>query len=401
MTKLTEVSVAGITVPAGKAEIIVFDAALPGFGVRKLVSGRATYMVKYEIAGRQRKVTLGVVVPGKCAEMRHKAADILSKARLGRDTAGELKAAAKARSVATMRELIPRFLKAKEGRGSAEYHYQLSLFLNRYWQPLHKFETSEIERRHIVVVLDKLAGAHGKVGADRAKSALSVFFAWSIEHGYRDTNPAANISKRAASGSRERVLTQPELIAVWNACGDAWEYGRIVRLLILTGQRREEIGGLMWPEVNFDKAQIELPPARTKNKRPHLIPLSDEAVAILKAIPRWAGRDLAFGSGAGGFSGWSKAKQHIDAKLPGMAQWRVHDLRRTFVTMISEQGFAPPHVVEALVNHVSGSKAGIAGVYNRAVYAAEKRQALDLWSAHIGALVSGSNSNVVPPRTGT
>lgn len=397
MPKLTEVFVAGIAVPEGKAEIIVFDAALPGFGVRKLVSGRATYMVKYEMGGRQRKVTLGVVVPGKCAEMRQKAADILSKARLGRDTAGELKAAAKARSVATMGELIPRFLKAKEG-ASAEYHYQLSLFLNRYWQPLHKFETSEIERRHIVLVLDKLADVHGKVGADRAKSALSVFFAWTIERGYRDANPASNISKRADGGSRERVLNEAELAAVWNACDDGSDYSRIVRLLILTGQRREEIGGLLWPEINLEKRLIELPPARTKNRRPHLVPLSDQAVATLADVRRWADRDFVFGSGKGGYGGWSKSKLRIDGKLAGMAPWTPHDLRRTFVTMISEQGFAPPHIVEALVNHISGHKAGVAGIYNRAVYAAEKRQAMDLWGAHVSALVSGDASNVVALR---
>jgi integrase len=137
---------------------------------------------------------------------------------------------------------------------------------------------------------------------------------------------------------------------------------------------------------------------RTKNKRAHIIPLSAEALALLPARPEGSAiRDLVFGVGAGGFGGWSKSKADLDARIAKarkgkpLAAWTLHDLRRSFVTHVSERGFAQPHVVEAIVNHVSGAKAGVAGTYNRAAYAAEKRQALELWGAHVLALVNGTN----------
>ena len=163
-----------------------------------------------------------------------------------------------------------------------------------------------------------------------------------------------------------------------------------------------------WSEVAREKRQIELPERRTKNGRAHIVPVSNEALAIFEGTPRRDGRDLVFGIGSGGFGGWSKAKSEMDARIAGsrkvagikqpMSPWTLHDLRRSFVTHISEHGFAQPHVVEAIVNHVSGAKAGVAGVYNRAAYAADKRQALELWGAHVAALVAGTTSNVVSMR---
>jgi integrase len=178
-----------------------------------------------------------------------------------------------------------------------------------------------------------------------------------------------------------------------------------VRLLILTGQRRAEIGDLSWLEVNFDQRQIELPAARTKNGRPHIVPLSTLALVILKGTSRRDGRDLVFGNGAGGFSGWSKAKSDLQRRLaklsvPGgpMERWTLHDIHRSVVTHLNEHSFAQPHVVEALVNHVSGHKVGVAGVYNRAAYAAEKRRAVELWGDHFAALIDDRASNVVALR---
>jgi integrase len=204
-------------------------------------------------------------------------------------------------------------------------------------------------------------------------------------------------------------ITEAELVEVWKACLDD-DHGCIVRLLILTGQRRTEIGDLEWPELNLAERQIDLPDTRTKNGRPHIVLLSDEAHAIIKAIPRREGRDLVFGRGAGGFSAWSKAKAELDARIAmaraqaahqgaqvrRMPAWTLHDLRRSFVTHLNERKLAPPHVIEAIVNHISGHLAGVAGVYNKALYLAERRQALELWGAHITALVGGRSSKIVP-----
>lgn len=162
--------------------------------------------------------------------------------------------------------------------------------------------------------------------------------------------------------------------------------------MILTGQRRAEIGDLAKSEVDRGKRQIELPPHRTKNHRPHVVPLNDEVLAALPAESET--RELLFGAGAGGFGAWSKAKQELDARITAarteagikkaMPAWTLHDLRRSFATHISERGIAQPHVVEAILNHMSGAKVGVAGVYNRAAYLAEKRQALGARPLYVG-----------------
>jgi integrase len=165
-------------------------------------------------------------------------------------------------------------------------------------------------------------------------------------------------------------------------------YGRIVRLLMLTAQRRDEIGGLRWQEIesqdDVSKALIALPSERTKNSRQHDVPLSQAALDVLAEQHRIAGRDLVFGEGEGGYSGWSRSKERLDADAK-IKPWTLHDLRRTAATRMADLG-VQPHVIEAILNHVSGHKAGVAGIYNRSTYAAEKRAALDLWANHVTRL---------------
>jgi integrase len=232
--------------------------------------------------------------------------------------------------------------------------------------------------------LDKIASEHGPVSADRARAALSTFFAWAIGEGLCETNPVVGTNKHFdGERSRDRVLTDRELAVIWQALPDS-DYGAIVRLLILTGQRREEIGALRWSEVDLEAREIALPPVRNKNGRPHDIPLSDQALSILKSRPARASRDLVFGNGprgrdgearSCGFQGWAKAKLALDQQISSVDPWRLHDVRRTVATRMAELG-VQPHVVEAVLNHVSGHKAGVAGVYNRSSYAHEKREAL-------------------------
>jgi integrase len=206
-------------------------------------------------------------------------------------------------------------------------------------------------------------------------------------------NPAASTNKRAER-PRDRVLSDAELKLVWNAVPDD-DYGSILKLLILTGARAEEISGLQWSEI--DKDAINLPGSRTKNKRAHTIPLSEPARAIIASIERGK-RIHVFGRDDSGFYGWAKCKYRLDHKLgDAAAPWRVHDLRRTAVTHMAELG-VQPHIIEAVINHVSGHKAGVAGVYNHAAYRQEKREALILWAEHVTALVEGRKAIVVPMK---
>lgn len=394
MPKFVEGFAAKLVVPPGERDVQVFDDALPGFGLRKFASGKASYFVKFVVNGQQRRLTLGAVVHGNLSEMRKQASAILAKARLGEDVVAEKRAAASKRTL-TLGELAEKYLAEREAEMRPRSFAEIKRHIEQHWRPLHDMPIETISRREVVGVIESLATDHGKVAADRARTALSTLFAWAIDRNYVETNPTLSIKSRGANGGRSRVLTESELAEVWRACLDN-DHGRIVRLLILTGQRRTEIGDLAWSEIDAEKRQFELPEHRTKNGRAHIVPLSNEAWAILTDIERREDRDLVFGRGAGGFTGWSKAKAELDERIARnrkeagiekpMPEWTLHDLRRSFVTHMSECGFAPPHIIEAICNHVSGHKGGVAGVYNRATYLAEKRQALETWGAHIAAL---------------
>ena len=204
-----------------------------------------------------------------------------------------------------------------------------------------------------------------------------------------ERNCAIGIRPPVERAARERTLTDAEICRLWAATAGDDYYSRILRLLLLTGQRRGEVGGMRRQELDFDRAIWSLAGTRTKNGLPHDVPLSRQAKAILE---RQDGDPL-FG-GKNGFTDWYRAKQQLDARLdlPG---WTVHDLRRTVVTGMVELGI-PPNIVEAVVNHVSGHKAGVAGVYNRAKHAQEKRAALQRWADHLDRVVAGEAlANVV------
>jgi integrase len=205
-----------------------------------------------------------------------------------------------------------------------------------------------------------------------------------------ESNPTVGI-KPHAEASRERILTDGELVAVWNATDSRSGFDRCVRLLLLTGCRRNEIGGLRWSEI--EDGLFTLPAERSKNARLHEVFLHPLAIAQLP--PRVPGRDTVFGLGAHGYIGWSRAKGRLDRRLGNsVARWTLHDLRRTCATWLSEHD-VDPHIVEATLGHISGAaKKGVAGVYNRASYKAQKRQALTLWAAHIAKLVGQDIENL-------
>jgi integrase len=281
-------------------------------------------------------------------------------------------------------------------------------------------QLAKVGRRDVAAFIVAVTNVAGAPTANRARSSVSAFFTWAIQHGFAENNPVIGTEKNEEK-SRDRVLTPAEFRLIWNALDDT-QHGAIIKLLALTGQRASEIGGLRWTEIH--DGQIILPAERTKNARPHVLPLSEAAAAIIAQQPKGAG-DLIFGFGRGerGFSAWSACKIRLDeriAKANGgeqIAHWTPHDLRRSFATYAA--GGLPehqlkklplqdrdaagglgiqPHVVEAVLNHVSGTRGGVAGVYNRSTYASEKKIALDLWAERLMAIVEGRASNVTPMR---
>ncbi len=298
----------------------------------------------------------------------------------------------------TLGSVADQFLDFKASRLKPRSMVEVRRHLTRDWKPLGGLPIKHITRAHIAAHLKIIAKECGPHAADHARVSVGTMFAWAMKEGMVDANPVIATNRAADAEARDRVLSDDELVDVWNACRDD-TYGRIVRLLILTGQRREEVGGVAETEINLGARLWNIPRARTKNGLDHDVPLSDPAIEILREAPRRADRPFLFGDGVKSFSGWSKAKQALDTRITSAAPWRLHDIRRTVATRMADLGVLP-HVIEAVLNHISGHKAGVAGIYNRATYAAEKRQALDLWGAHVLALIAGQgSSNIVVMRS--
>jgi integrase len=389
--KFTRAAVQALKVPAGKAEAIFFDDEVRGFGLRVRAGGSRSWVVQYKIGKKQRRMTLGSVALLDPAKARDKARDLLAAVRLGQDPASA-KIETRSKAADTFGAVVKIFLMRQEKRLRPRTYTETERYLLVHWKRLHELALPTITRPVVAAQLTAIAENRGPIAADRARAALSAFFAWAIREGLADINPVIGTNKAAELKSRERVLTDAELATIWKAL-PADLYGAIVRLLIVTGQRREDIGGLRWSEVDVSKGLISLPSQRTKNGRPHELSLPASAMAILEAQPRRRGRDLVFGEADGPFQGWSRAKAALDKRAASrsdiigrLAPWRLHDIRRTVATRMADLG-VQPHVIEAVLNHVSGHKAGVAGVYNRSLYGPEKRVALDLWTKHVLTIV--------------
>jgi integrase len=392
--KFTQAAVAKFKMPEGKIEHIEFDDSIPGFGLRVRNGGKRehrTYILQYKIGPKQRRMTLGNAAKIGLDEARRKARKLFGKIADGKDPANE-KAVARTEASHTFDVIVSEFLRVQQAKLKLRSFIEVQRFLQKHWKPLHRLALATISRATVAAQLRIIAKEHGPVSADRARAAISKFFSWAMGEGLAEANPVIGTNKAAgAINARDRVLTDKELATVWNGVLEN-DYGRIVRLLILTGCRRDEIGSLRWSEINKEAGLIVLPGERTKNGRTHDVPLSKVALEIIDSIPRRINRDFVFGEGKGGFSGWSKAKASLNAQL-GLKPWRLHDLRRTASTRMADAG-VQPHIIEAVINHVSGHKAGVAGVYNRSTYENEKRAALEALSNYVMVAVAkteGSN----------
>lgn len=390
-----------LKLPPGKADHIEWDDELSGFGLRLRAGGKRTWVVQYRAAGRTRRVTIGTVEAINPDKARKAAKTTLARVQLGADPQAE-KVDERTRAVVTIGSLGENYLEAQQDKVSRGKLSQRSLvedqrYIRKDWQPLHDKPAHRLTRAQISDRFDEITKEKGAVTANRARSTLSAMYAWAMKKGKAESNPVAGTEKHE-EGSRDRVLNGAELAAIWRACGDD-DYGHIVRLLILTGARRDEIAGVRDSELQRDLRVWSLPAERTKNGLPHDVPLSSAALAELP--PARDDRDLLFGRADGPFSGWSRCKERLDARIAKashdgkpLAPWTLHDLRRSCATGMAEIG-VQPHIVEAVLNHISGVRRGVAGIYNRAVYAAEKRDALNRWASHIEALISARPANVI------
>ena len=389
--KFTKQSTAALALTRGKSDLVVFDDALPGFGLRLRLGGSRNWVVQYQTGNRQRRMVIGsAALP--LDEARSSAARLLAQVKLGADPAGT-KAESQARSGETFAACMKLYLERRRSEPDLRpsTYREIERHLVRNLKALHGLQIQKVDRRAIAIELARLTTA-GPVQANRTRGSLVKFLNWCAGEGVIDANPAQFTNKNPEQG-RSRLLSDAELRKIWHALPEG-DYGDIIRLLMLTAARANEIALLRWSEIDLERGVIALPAARTKNRRGHFIPIGATVRAILEARPRYDGRDFVFGRGQGGFSGWSQCKARLDAavKIP---EWVVHDLRRAAATGMGELGIQP-HVVEAVLNHVSGSRGGVAGLYNRSQYEAEKTTALARWDAHLMDVLANKKTNVAP-----
>jgi integrase len=385
-----------------------FDSDLPGYGLRVRGSGVHSLMAQYAIGGRTRRVVIGKLGSVDPGQTYNTGKDLLARVRLGRDPAAE-KEHARTQAAETFGALLPRFLERQKVKQKPRSYEETERHLMKHCKAFHRQSVESLDRRAFATRLADIAKRNGPVAANRTRASLSAYYTWLAREGYAEANPVAFTNKAIENGARERVLSDDEIGIIWRALDNGTpsvpgepsdHYRVIIKLLLLTGARRDEIGGLCWSEVDIDDASITLPSARTKSRREHIIPLSESALKILAAQPRRINLDgtprhKVFGIGPDrGYSGWSKSKAGLDVRIAeanhGKAlDWRPHDFRRSLSTTAHGRFKVPPHIVEVILGHVSGHKAGVAGTYNKANYLDERRDALERWGAHVMSIVSG------------
>jgi integrase len=395
--RFTDAYVRRLALPSGKTDHIAWDPDLPGFGVR-LRAAKASYVVQYRVGTYQRRKGLGDVRKVTLEDARGIARKRFAQVELGIDPDAEedQRRADQAANALTLEKVAELYLAAQLARLEAgtlrrNTYIAEERYLRRHCTPLHGKPVSKVSFEDVAALIRKLVKEHGATSAARARGALSSFFAWSMRQGIGvKANPTIGTDNPVyGKAPRDRVLSDDELRSIWRNCLDD-DFGKIVRLLLLTACRRDEIGGLRWQEIDLATGRLSLPKERTKSKRPHELTLPASAVAILGTVRRRNSRDNLFGGGASGFCAWSYSSLALGARITAaegkaVVPWRLHDLRRTVRTRLGKLGVLP-HIAELVLNH-AGHKSGIGGVYDHHDYEPEIAEALRKWEAHLLAIV--------------
>jgi integrase len=370
---ITKATLPRLHCPPGKTEAFFWDSETPGFALRAYPSGRRVWLCQYrDEHGRTRRVPLGKVGVVEPASARKAARETLARVAGGANPALERRAA---RIAASVGWLVDAYLQHAERALKPNTLDQTQRNLRKYAASLHVDAVGVVDRAAIFRLHQKIGDDAGRVQANQVLATLSAMWTWALRAGLVvGENPAAFVP-RFREAQRERVLDLDELRLLWRATGSDQPFHRIVRLILLTGCRRQEVGSMQWSEIEGDLWTI--PAVRMKGARPHEVTLP--ALALAQLPDRVNGGSL-FSESAAGFDGWTAAKHRLDAAmaalrapdLPAPPPWGLHDLRRTLSTMMHDRGLAEPHIIEAVLGH-RGAQGGVAGVYNRAAYREPKR----------------------------
>jgi integrase len=393
--------------PTRSRAYVLWDSNLQGFGCRVHPSGRRTFIVQYRLRGSRKSYqpTIGEYGTLTLAQARQQAAGMLAAARFGADPQAERKDRAAREAAAakqlTVAQLIEQYLtalragavKTRRRHGGAlasTYIADTERYLRRFAAKYGALPAAEIDRgMHVLPFLDKLASQPAV--HRHSCGSLHRLYAWARQRRQVAIDPTEDIFTRAPAG-RERSLTLAELARLWHAADSVGGvHGDAIKLLIATGQRRDEVADLPWGEIDLASARWTLPPGRTKAHRQHVLPLPGLAIEVLtgrlgerrQPPPRdelvlpTLSRD---GRRLTRISGWTWLKDLLEKKS-GVTDWRLHDLRRSFVTICAEHG-ADIGTLDSMLNHAaSGTRGGVIGVYQRATLLEPARQVMLLWDS--------------------
>jgi integrase len=320
--------------------------------VARDASGVRRWIIQYETHGQTKRITIGPPDLFTAEQARLVARERLAKARLGADPAAE-KAAERIAAKLTFGSVVDRYIADREDKLRPHSMRQLRYCLLKWWKPLHGMPLHKITRRDVAA---HLSGP--PVAAARARSLLMMFYSWAMQQGLVEVNPVIGTGiPDEHIKPRERVLSDSELAKIWAACGyDA--YGKVIRLLILTGCRRQEVGSMRWDELDQEKDTWTIPAERSKNGRAHTLPLPVMAWRIIADVPQCGA--FLFGQRAG-YSSWARGKDDLDQRCQVAEPWHLHDVRRSVATGMNEigipaayrrGGLEPCHVQEGRCRNV-------------------------------------------------
>lgn len=378
--------------PPKVGQIEHFDKGFPGLALRVSYGGGKSFVFFYRRGGRLRRLTLGTYPALSLADARQAWREARQEVARGRDPALVHE---KPSTLCSL--VVEDWLKRDQAKNKSVG--QVRRIINKDVLPAWgSRQVADLGRRDVLDLIDGIADRGAVIMARRVHAYVHRFFRWCVGRGIIETNPATDIPKPGAASRRDRVLTDEELATVWHAAERmGGPHGGVIQLLMLTGARLQEMAQLRWSEMSGDLIHLE--GARTKNGQPHTIPLSNAARAVLERVPRIHDSDFVFTlSGRRAIQGWGVAKRRLD-EIACVAPWVTHDLRRTVATGLQKLGVGL-QVIEAVLGHVSGSRAGVVGIYQRHSFDAEKRAALEAWGAQVMALVEGREPGKVLPMRG-
>jgi integrase len=385
--RLTKSAIDALSI--SKSDVVYWDAGCPGFGVKVTPKGRKVFIVLYRTGGagsRLRKYTIGPYGRVTLHQARVAAQKVFAAKLEGRDPAAEKRAANRRVVADRVEDLLEAFIRQRlsQNRSGQEIARLLRRELGKTWagRGIH-----DITKRDVVEVVATIEQRGAPVAANKALKATKTFLRWCVGRAVLDQSPAEGVPLPSKEVARDRVLDDNELANVILAARKiAGPYGSIVELLALTGQRREEVARLQREELDRAQRVWTIPKSRTKNSKAHVVHLSEQSMDVLKRAHQ-TGPYVFSLLGTKPFQEFSRAKRRLD-QLSGVTGWRLHDLRRTCVSGMARLG-VPPHVADKILNHQAGTISGVAAVYQRHEFLAERRAALDLWGAHIGQVVKG------------